>query len=162
MANDLDRWKPALINGSSGLAVIVLGWVTEGRLTWPVVLVAAIALGWGWWVSPLRRARPHVPHVDAAAAAGPSGAVVYWRPGCSHCLRLWRELDADERERVTWVNVMADRDASVYIRRFHEGRMVTPTAVTGRGRQIEATASQIRSRVAHRGGRPSTDGRRDR
>ncbi|HEX6254320.1 MAG TPA: hypothetical protein VFZ70_00780 [Euzebyales bacterium] len=162
MAHELDRWKPALINGGSGLAVIALGWMVEGRLTWPIMGAAVVALGWGWWVSPLRNARPHVPHADAAATAGPYGPVVYWRPGCSYCLKLWRALDRDERDRVTWVNVMADRDASVYVRRFHDGRMVTPTAVMGTGRQIEATASQIRARVARRRGRPSADPGRDR
>jgi hypothetical protein len=157
MDNELDRWKPALINGGSGLAVITLGWLVEDRLSWPVLVAGVIALGWGWWVSPMRRARPHVPHADAAADAGPYGPIVYWRPGCSYCMKLRRELDPDERDQVTWVNVMADRDASRYIRRFHDGRMVTPTAVNGRGRQIEATASQIRARISRGDGRPATD-----
>lgn len=146
----LDRWKPAVINAGSALAVGVLGWLIEGRLTPFVALAAAIALGWGWWVSPLRRAQPHVAHRDALRRASRRDVIVYWRPGCSWCLRLWRALEADVRDRVIWVNVMADPEGSRYIRQFHEGDMVTPTAITGNGRQVAATAESITSRVAQR------------
>lgn len=76
--------------------------------------------------------------------------IVYWRPGCTWCIRLWRALDPDVRDRVTWVNVMADAEGSHYIRQFHEGDMVTPTAVTGSGRQVATTAESITSRVGQR------------
>jgi mycoredoxin len=143
----LDRWKPALVNTGSAVAVGVLGYLVEGRLTPFVALAVAIALGWGWWVSPLRRAAPHVPHHDALRRSSRRDLIVYWRPGCSWCIRLWRDLDPDVRDRVTWVNVMADVEGSRYIRQFHDGDMVTPTAVTGGGRQVAATAESITSRV---------------
>lgn len=146
-AETLDRWKPALVNAGSGVAVGVLGWVLEARLSALVLLAVAIALGWGWWVSPLRRAQPHVDHEQAMAQVRSRQLIVYWRPGCTWCIKLWRNLEPDERDRLLWVNVMADADASRYIRRFHDGAMVTPTVVTGNGRQVAATAEQIRARL---------------
>ncbi len=147
-AETFDRWKPALVNGGSALAVGVLGWLAEGRLSPLIVLAVAIAIGWGWWVSPLRRAQPHTDHAEAMAQARSRQLIVYWRPGCTWCLKLWRALEPDERDQVLWVNVMADAEAAHWIRRFHDGDMVTPTVVTGNGRQVAATAEQIRARVA--------------
>lgn len=147
MNETLDRWKSALINAGSGLAVVVLGVILEGGLSWPILLAAAIALGWGWWVSPLRRAQPHVDHADAGSAAGPHGVIVYWRPGCSYCQKLWRGLDADVRDELTWVNIMADAEGARFIRQFHDGEMVTPTAVTSGGRQVPATVESLAARV---------------
>jgi hypothetical protein len=106
------------------------------------------ALGWGWWVSPLRRARPHVPHREALGRSSRRDVIVYWRPGCTWCIRLRHALDEDVRDNVPWVNVMADVEGSRYIRQFHDGDMVTPTAITGNGRQVAATAESISSRVA--------------
>lgn len=143
----IDRWRPALINAGSAAVLAVVGWLVEGRLSVPVMLGAAFALGWAWWVSPLRRAQPHVPHARAVADASPRDLIVYWRPGCSHCMRLRRALNADVHARVTWVNVMADPDAARYIRQFHDGDMITPTAVTGAGRQVSATPESITTRV---------------
>lgn len=144
----LDRWRPALTNAVSALALAAAGWVFEGRLSIPVLVGVLFALGWGWWVSPLRRATPHVPHSEAVRGASRRDLIVYWRPGCSYCIRLWNGLDDDVRTRLTWVNVMADLEASRYIRQFHDGDMVTPTAVTGSGRQVAATVESITARVA--------------
>ena len=147
----LDRWRPALVNAGSALVLAVVGLVVERRLSVPVLVAVAFALGWAWWVSPLRRGRPHVPHREAMAGGSPHDLIVYWRPGCSYCMRLWRALDDDVRAQVTWVNVMADIDGSRYIRQFHDGDMVTPTAVTGVGRQIPATAESITARIEQGG-----------
>lgn len=148
----VDRWRPALTNAGSAAVLAVVGWTVEGRLSVPVMLAVAFAIGWAWWVSPLRRARPHVSHEHALADATADDLVVYWRPGCSHCMRLWWALDADVRAQVTWVNVMADVEGSRYIRQFHGGDMVTPTAVTGVGLQVPATAESITSRIERGGG----------
>lgn len=143
-----DRWKPALTNAGSAAALAVVGRMAEGRLSLPIIAAVAFALGWAWWVSPLRRATPHVPHAQALREASRRDLVVYWRPGCSYCIRLWRALDDDVRDRITWVNVMADRDGAHYIRQFHDGDMVTPTVVTGAGREVPATAASIGARMA--------------
>lgn len=140
-----------MINAGSAAVLAVLGWLVEGRLSVPVLLGIAFALGWAWWVSPLRRAEPHVPHAHAMADASAQDLIVYWRPGCSHCMRLFRALDADVRAQVTWVNVMADPEGARYIRQFHDGDMVTPTAVTGAGRQVSPTPESVTARVERRG-----------
>ena len=147
----IDRWRPALINGGSAAVLALVGWLVEGRLSVPVMLGVAFALGWAWWVSPLRQAEPHVPHARAMADTSPHDLIVYWRPGCSQCMRLWRALDADVRAQVTWVNVMADVDGARFIRQYHDGDMVTPTAVTGAGRQMPATPESVTARVQQRG-----------
>lgn len=147
MSKPLDRWKPALTNVGSAFVLGAVGWVVEGRLTVPVVMAIAFALGWGWWVSPLRRAQPHVDHADALAAAGRDGLIAYWRPGCSYCVRLCRALEPDERDRITWVNIMADAEGARYIRRFHAGDMVTPTVVAGAEQLVAPSAEQIRARL---------------
>ena len=56
MSERLDRWKPALIHVGSAFVLGAVDWVVEGRLTVPILMAIAFALGWGWWVSPLRRA----------------------------------------------------------------------------------------------------------
>lgn len=146
----IDRWRPALINAGSALVLAVVVLVAEGRLSVPVMIAVAFALGWAWWVSPLRRAEPHVPHARAMADPSAEDVIVYWRPGCSHCMRLFRALDADVRAQVTWVNVMADPEGARYIRQFHDGDMVTPTAVTGAGRQVSSTPESVTVRVERR------------
>lgn len=133
------------------MALAVAGWVVEGRLSVPVTLAVVFALGWAWWVSPLRRAEPHVPHARAMADASPRDLIVYWRPGCTYCMRLRQALEDDVRGKVTWINVMADADAAHYIRQFHDGDMVTPTAVTGAGRQVSATPESVTAHVQRRG-----------
>jgi mycoredoxin len=143
----LDRWRPALVNGGSAVALGVVALVVEGRLSGLVLAAIAIALAWAWRVSPLRRAQPHVPHRLAMDEALPRDVIVYWRPGCTYCMRLRRQLDSDVRRQLRWVNVMADVEASQFIRRFHGGDMVTPTAVTGSGRQVPATAEWIINHV---------------
>ena len=147
-AESFDRWRPALVNAGSAVAVGVLGWMLEGRLTAFVLLAVVIALGWGWWVSPLRRAQPHIDHGQALAQARSRQLIIYWRPGCMWCIKLWRDLEPDERDRLLWVNVMADPEASRYIRQFHDGDMTTPTVVTGNGRQVAASVEQVRARLA--------------
>lgn len=143
----LDCWRPALTNALSAVAVGVLGYLVEGALSPFVALAVAIALGWGWWVSPLRRAQPHLDHADALRQARGRQLIVYWRPGCSWCIKLWRALEPEERDRLLWVNVMADPEAAHWIRQFHDGDLVTPTVVTSQGRQVAATPEQIRARL---------------
>jgi hypothetical protein len=70
----------------------------------------------------------------AVADASPQDLIVYWRPG-------W----------VTWVNVMADPDGARHVRLFHGGDLITPTAVTGAGRQVSATPESVTARVKRRG-----------
>lgn len=150
MSHTLDRWKPAITNAVSGVLVSVLGLTLLDLGLVAVVAVLVVTLGWGWWVSPLRQAQPHVDHATAQREADDADLVVYWRPGCHYCQQLWRGLDQSERDTVAWVNVMADAAGGSYIRHFHDGDMVTPTAVTGDGRQLPATAETVSAHLGQR------------
>lgn len=54
--------------------------------------------------------------------------VVYWRPGCSFCMRLRSSL-GDLADQALWVNIWEDEDAATYVRSVNDGNEVVPTVV---------------------------------
>ncbi len=107
-----------------GFAIIAM--LTTGMSWWWVVAVAAIGVGFVAFTA--RRGR-HTPWATATQHVGPDHAVVFWKPGCVFCERLLRAVGKDER--ITWVNVWADKDANAEVRRLNGGDELTPTAVVG-------------------------------
>lgn len=143
----MDRWKPAVVNLSIGVVLSAVGYLLlDYDLVSVAVMLTIMALV-AWWVSPLRGAGPHIDHALAHRDGDDEDVIVYWRPGCRYCSRLRRRLDPTVRDQVAWVNIMSDPQGAAYIRRFHDGDMVTPTAVTGTGRQVAATVEAITSHL---------------
>lgn len=143
----IERWIPSL-----ALLVVgaVLAWdAIEDSASRPVIAVGlAVVLAGGWWLSPLRRGR-HVPHARAQAESGDDDLVVYWKPGCTYCIRLLARLDRFERDRIRWVNVWQDDAAAQFVADHNDGNVLTPTVMTGTGRRLPMTAEAIRSHLAN-------------
>lgn len=52
---------------------------------------------------------------------------------------------------MTWVNIWQDPDAAAAVRRCRDGNETVPTAITGAGQLIPATAEAIKGHLqAHR------------
>ncbi|GIN03327.1 membrane protein [Planomonospora venezuelensis] len=54
--------------------------------------------------------------------------IVYWRPGCRHCLRLRLRLGRDAR-RLHWVDIWRDPDGAAAVRAAAGGHETVPTVV---------------------------------
>ncbi|RMB59964.1 hypothetical protein EAX62_09570 [Tessaracoccus antarcticus] len=106
-----------------------------------VAIIAILARGTSlWWVAALtvvgaglvaftfRRGR-HTPWATARGHVASGHAVVFWKPGCVFCERLLLAMGKDDR--ITWVNVWADKDANAEVRRLNGGDELTPTALVG-------------------------------
>lgn len=138
------RWVGPIIV----LAAAVFSAVTiyGGRSEITAVAMGSVMTWYAWWISPLRRGR-HVGHRQARSRAGDDDVIVYWRPGCSYCIRLLWRIDRGVRDDVHWVNIWQDDEAAAFVASLHDGDQVTPTAITGSGRQLSATADAIVSYV---------------
>lgn len=142
----IERWIPALT-----LLVVgaVLAWDAIGGAgsRWVAAVGLALLLAGGWWLSPLHRGR-HVPHASAQAESGDDDLIVYWKPGCTYCIRLLATLHRSERDQIRWVNVWQDDDAAQFVADHNDGDVLTPTVMTGTGRRLPMTAEAIRSHLA--------------
>ncbi|MFJ9711789.1 glutaredoxin domain-containing protein [Streptomyces sp. NPDC101234] len=54
--------------------------------------------------------------------------VVFWRPGCTYCLRLRIRLGRDAR-RLHWVNIWRDPAGAATVREANSGNETVPTVV---------------------------------
>lgn len=110
------------------------------------VVVPAVMLVTAWWVSPLRQGR-HLDHTQAHARADDDDLIIYWKPGCSHCIALLARLDRAERDQAMWVNVWRDDDAAAFVADHNDGNVLTPTVLTGAGQRVPRDLDTIRSHL---------------
>ncbi|WP_329200629.1 glutaredoxin domain-containing protein [Streptomyces sp. NBC_01435] len=88
--------------------------------------------------------------------------VVFWRPGCTYCLRLRIRLGRSAR-RALWVDIWRDPAGAAAVRAVNDGNETVPTVVVA-GRPhtnpdpawVRAQLSLPRRREAHRGRKPSS------
>ena len=118
----LGAWLLSAAMGGVGLVEGIL-FSAQGRPL-PAVLAITVLGLIAWVVSPA--AFPRSP--SGRAVDGPSGAVVYWRPGCMYCLRLCWSLGRLAR-RATRVDIWADDDAAAFVRGVNHGNETVPTVV---------------------------------
>ncbi len=113
----------------------------------PVTIVALVALlAAAWWVSPLHQGR-HIDHTQAHARADDDDLIIYWKPGCRHCIALLARLDRAERDQVMWVNVWQDDTAAAFVADHNEGNVLTPTVMTGADQRVSRDIDTIRSHL---------------
>ncbi|MEU8762378.1 glutaredoxin domain-containing protein [Streptomyces sp. NPDC048659] len=110
----------------SGAAVAAAQFATGHPAVAVVLLLAFAALAGA--NSPLFFPRP----LDAREARQRSAAdgrpVVYWRPGCTYCVRLRARLGRDAR-RMHWVNIWRDPEGAAEVRAANDGNETVPTVV---------------------------------
>lgn len=131
----------------AGLIVVVINFI-QGDSVFATVLLVMLAFLLSlllWWTRP-SRGGPHVSHAAAQAAAGDGDVIVYWRPGCRYCDRLKLGLGGTRHD-VLWVNILRDPEAAEFVANHHDGNQTVPTAVTGAGEMINATAAAIKAQL---------------
>ncbi|NOX21597.1 MAG: NrdH-redoxin [Actinobacteria bacterium] len=70
--------------------------------------------------------------------------IVYWRPGCGFCARLFAQLDqAGVPHRR--VNIWEDPDAAATVRSFAHGSETVPTVVIGDTALVNPSVDQVQT-----------------
>jgi hypothetical protein len=63
-----------------------------------------------------------------------------------------------QRHDVSWVNIWRDDEAASFVAAYRDGNETVPTAVTGGGRLLPATAEAIKAQLATQPLRPPAEG----
>jgi glutaredoxin len=112
-----------LLCGSAGAAGLTLSGSTGAAVA--LLLVFLLLAG---TQSPLVFPRP-VGALEAERRSAADGRpVVYWRPGCTYCLRLRIRLGRDAR-RLHWVDIWRDPAGAAAVRAANQGDETVPTVV---------------------------------
>jgi hypothetical protein len=53
---------------------------------------------------------------------------------------------------VSWVNIWKDADGAAFVTTYRNGNETVPTAVTGAGKMLDATPSELKAHLAAAGG----------
>lgn len=118
-------WLPGWV---AAAAVVPLA-LTAPPSTSDLVVSAAMLLA-AWVFSPWFFPRSPT-DVEARRLADDTGApVIYWRTGCSYCLRLRLALGR-AGHRAIWVDTTRDPAASARVREANEGNETVPTVFVG-------------------------------
>jgi mycoredoxin len=87
---------------------------------------------------------------EARRLADSTGApVIYWRPGCSYCLRLRLALGR-LGSRAVWVDVSSDPAASARVRAASGGNETVPTVFVDGSAAVNPRPSWVRERLRSR------------
>ncbi|MBT3150181.1 hypothetical protein HTV45_04640 [Streptomyces sp. CHD11] len=72
--------------------------------------------------------------------------VVYWRPGCTYCLRLRLRLGHRAR-RLHWVDIWRDPEGAAVVRAANDGDETVPTVVVAGRAQVNPDATWVREQL---------------
>ncbi|WP_405940222.1 hypothetical protein OG338_29260 [Streptomyces sp. NBC_00726] len=146
-------WLLPILFLASGAAVAA-GLIARGSTGEGVALLVAFVLLAGL-NSPLVFPRS----VSAAEARRRSAAdgrpIVFWRPGCTYCLRLRFRLRRHAR-RLHWVDIWRDPEAAAAVRAVNDGNETVPTVFVAGQPHTNPDPAWVRARIAQRdpGDRP--------
>ncbi|MEV4918897.1 glutaredoxin domain-containing protein [Streptomyces tirandamycinicus] len=73
--------------------------------------------------------------------------VVFWRPGCTYCLRLRIRLGRSAR-RLHWVNIWRDPDGAAAVRAANDGNETVPTVVVAGRPHTNPDPAWVREQVS--------------
>ncbi|MFJ7412634.1 glutaredoxin domain-containing protein [Streptomyces sp. NPDC098077] len=137
-------WMPPVLLVLSGAAVAT-GPARSGDHVTAAVLFVLFLLFAGM-ISPLVFPRP----VTAAEARRRSAAdgcpVVYWRPGCTYCLRLRLRLGRDA-SRLHWVDIWRDPAGAAEVRAANGGDETVPTVLVADRPHTNPDPSWVREQL---------------
>ncbi|GAA1553117.1 glutaredoxin domain-containing protein [Kribbella lupini] len=108
-------------------------------------LVAFVAVG--IVLSPLAFPRPTTAAEASRLAAVDGRPIIYWRPGCSYCLRLRRKLGRRART-AYWVNIWSDPAGAAAVRAITGGDETVPTVVVGNEQRVNPDPRWVREQLA--------------
>lgn len=72
--------------------------------------------------------------------------LIYWRPGCSFCIRLRLSLGLAGR-RAVWVNIRRDPAAAARVRSVNDGNETVPTVFVGGEHRTNPSPSWVREQL---------------
>ncbi|MFD8604676.1 hypothetical protein AMK14_18500 [Streptomyces sp. TSRI0445] len=121
-----------------------LGGDTAMTAVFPVLFVLLAVIH-----SPLVFPAP-VPAAEAARRSAVDGRlVVYWRPGCTYCLRLRLRLGRDA-SRLHWVDIWRDPAGAAAVRAATGGDETVPTVVVADRPHVNPDPAWVRGRLPPR------------
>jgi glutaredoxin-like protein len=75
-----------------------------------------------------------------------NGMVLYWRPGCTYCMKLRFRL-AFTRLRYTKVNIWRNPEAAAFVRSVANGNETVPTVTVGGTTMVNPSKRQLMEAV---------------
>ncbi|MFK4227864.1 glutaredoxin domain-containing protein [Streptomyces sp. NPDC019890] len=73
--------------------------------------------------------------------------VVYWRPGCTYCLRLRIRLGRSASQ-LHWVDIWRDPDGAAAVRAVNDGNETVPTVVVGNQSHTNPDPEWVREQLS--------------
>ncbi|MFI8961361.1 glutaredoxin domain-containing protein [Streptomyces sp. NPDC053493] len=146
-------WIPplALVLCGSALAAGSVLRGSPGRgLTFLVLFVVLAGL-----LSPLAFPRAVGAREAQRRSAADGRPVVYWRPGCTYCLRLRLRLGASGR-RAHWVDIWRDPEGAAAVRAANGGDETVPTVVVAGRAHTNPDPAWVREQLRRTAAGPRT------
>uniref|UniRef100_UPI0033F30080 glutaredoxin domain-containing protein n=1 Tax=Streptomyces bungoensis TaxID=285568 RepID=UPI0033F30080 len=129
--------------GGSAVAASLLAKGSPGAAV-TLLLVFALLAGLN---SPLVFPRS-IPAAEAERRSAADGRpVVYWRPGCTYCLRLRMRLGRRAR-RLYWVDIWRDPAGAAAVRAVADGNETVPTVVVAGQPHVNPDPAWVRDQLS--------------
>ncbi len=145
-------WQAAGLCALAVLVAVELVLIGHPLLAVPV---GAALLWFAYVVSPIRptSGSTHWQAQDRLVQHG--AAVVYWRPGCRHCVTLRLRLTRERLGgRVSWVDLWADPEGAAYVRDLNDGDETVPTVILPDGSAVTNPEPSVLVEALRRGSEP--------
>lgn len=145
---DNPRSRPGRHRWDTSLLICVAAGVilTFGKMHVSSVIIAAVLVALAVIVSPLFFPRSDSDAAGRELASRNGVPLIYWRPGCSYCLRLRLALGRAGK-RAVWVDVSRDGDASARVREFNHGNETVPTVFVGQTGRVNPRPQWVRQQL---------------
>ena len=139
-----DRWA------SSAIMVVAIGIIfATGVSSVAMIVLAALFLVLAYIVSPWFFPRSPTDAQARRRATEQGVPVIYWRTGCSYCIRLRIALGR-AGNRAVWVDVSRDSDGSDRVRSVTGGDETVPTVFAGATSRVNPSPSWVRAQLQAR------------
>lgn len=137
----LQRWAPSGLTAGVAVMLLATGWLDV-----TTAVVSGLLLLLAWLFSPFFFPRSPRDAVAWQQAVDSDVPLIYWRPGCSYCVRLRLALGRTG-SRAIWVDVSRDDDASARVRRVNGGDETVPTVFVGQSARVNPAPSWVRGQL---------------
>ncbi len=135
------RWVPSAL-----VVVVAVITLAPGRSNAVSLVVAGVLLVLAWALSPCFFPRSRTDTSARELASTRNVPLIYWRPGCSYCLRLRIALGL-AGNRAVWVDVSRSDAASARVRGVNGGDETVPTVFVGASPRVNPSPQWVRDRL---------------
>jgi len=135
------RWVPSAL-----VVVVAVSTIAPGRLNAVALAVASVLVVLAWALSPWFFPRSRTDTAARELASTRNVPLIYWRPGCSYCLRLRIALGV-AGNRAVWVDVSRSDAASARVREVNGGDETVPTVFVGSSPQVNPSPQWVRDHL---------------